>query len=132
MNKILVDTSIWIDFFRVGEGAIFDFLEKVIEEGRIVTCGVVLAELLRGTKSKKEGRLIEELFSAVPSIDLTREDWEKAGWLLAEAQTKGVTVPLTDGLLVQACRRHQLDILSHDKHFTFFPDLNVLQPSDFR
>ena len=42
----LVDTSVWIDFFR-GVGSIKDFLTKLIVRDRVFIAGPVLFELLQ-------------------------------------------------------------------------------------
>ena len=128
MNRILVDTSIWIEFFRSGKGVKYDFLDGAIEDEKVVTCGVVLSEILRGAKGKKEHRLVSDIFQAVPYLEIDRRDWEDAARLLADAQTRGFTIPLTDGLIAQVCIRHGLDILTLDKHFDNFPQLKVLRP----
>ncbi len=128
MNRILVDTCVWIEFFRHGEGAVYDFLDDAIESGKVVTCGVVLSEILRGARGKKPYKLISDIFQALPYLDIDRRDWEEAARLLAEAQHKGFTIPLTDGLIAQICIRHGLQILTFDKHFNKFSNLKMLDP----
>jgi len=128
MNRVLVDTSIWIEFFRSGKGVKCDFLDGAIEAEKVVTCGVVLSEILRGVRSKKQYRMVSDIFQAVPYLEIDRHDWEEAARLLADAQARGFTIPLTDGLIAQVCIRYSLDILTLDKHINDFPRLKVLRP----
>jgi predicted nucleic acid-binding protein len=50
---ILVDTSIWIKFFR-GNEPYFTKLKKIIESSDVLAQGVVFGELLQGCKNKTE------------------------------------------------------------------------------
>lgn len=50
---ILVDTSVWIEFFRVKE-PFFSELKDLIESSEVVVHEVVFGELLQGCRSKTE------------------------------------------------------------------------------
>jgi len=50
--KVLVDTSIWIDYFRGGDNS--KNLDFLIDENLIVTNVIVLAELIPYLKIKKK------------------------------------------------------------------------------
>ena len=52
-DLILVDTSIWIDFFRKREN-IFEQLNQLVEEKRVATVKLVIAELIQGARQEKE------------------------------------------------------------------------------
>ena len=50
---ILVDTSVWIDFFRADDLPHVQKLETLIEQGeRIALCGVILTEILQGIRDE--------------------------------------------------------------------------------
>ncbi len=53
-KRILIDTCGWIDFLRSRDGVLGDYVSLAIEREQAVLCGVVIAELLQGTKGKKE------------------------------------------------------------------------------
>ena len=55
---IIVDTSIWIDFFKKKLDE-FDILINLIETGQIIMLDVIAAELLQGAKSKREVKIIK-------------------------------------------------------------------------
>ena len=44
-GPVLADTSVWVTLLRRGRGAV-PVLEKALQEGRVVTAGPVVAELL--------------------------------------------------------------------------------------
>ena len=65
-TRVLVDTSAWIDFFRRTEGEVGDTVANLVEEDQAVMTGPVLAELLRGVRSAKEGEELRVLLEALP------------------------------------------------------------------
>ncbi len=57
--EVLVDTSIWIDYFRGGEDS--DDLDHLVDENLIVTNDIILAELIPYLKIKKQTKVIKFL-----------------------------------------------------------------------
>ena len=52
---MLVDTSVWIDFFNGTNNVLVDRLEKALrEEDSIRTCGIILMEIFQGFRSETE------------------------------------------------------------------------------
>lgn len=57
---ILVDTSVWIDFFNGKELPHVVMLETLIlQEADIAICGVILTEVLQGISNDKEHKLTQ-------------------------------------------------------------------------
>lgn len=57
--EVLVDTSVWIDYFRGAENS--RSLDFLIDENLIVTNEIILAELLPFIKIKKQANLAKLL-----------------------------------------------------------------------
>ena len=112
--EVLVDTSIWIDYFRVGDkSADLDFL---IEENLIVTNEIILAELIPYLKIKKQIKVIKLLYE-INRIPLHIQ-WEE----IIEFQVKclkgganGVGIP--DLIIAQNAKQNGCKVYSLDKHF---------------
>ena len=114
MLEVLVDTSIWIDYFRGGDNS--QDLDYLIDENLIVTNDVVLAELIPYLKIKKQTkvvRLLHEIYKVPLSIH-----WEE----IIEYQVKclkgganGVGIP--DLIIAQNAKRNNCKVYSLDKHF---------------
>jgi len=117
MNKIIIDTSAWIDFFRSQSGVVGDVVSSLISQDQAVITGPVVSELLQGLKNRKEGKALGELFSIIPYVEVKREDWEKAGDLLRNLRQRGITVPLTDALIAIVAKQHGYSVLTLDRHF---------------
>ena len=116
----LVDTSVWIDFFR-GVASVKELLTKLIGRDRVFTAGPVLFDLLQGIKSSEEKGQVKEALLSVNFLQITPEDWEGAALVSRELQSKGITIPMTDLLLAQLAKSHDLEIISLDPHFDRIP-----------
>jgi len=112
--EVLVDTSIWIDYFRVGERS--NDLEYLIDENLIVTNDVILAELVPYLKIKRQTKVIK-LLHEINKIPLSIH-WEE----IVEYQVKclkgganGVGIP--DLIIAQNAKQNSCKVYSLDKHF---------------
>ena len=117
MSSVLVDTSAWIELLRRGEGEIAALVAQLVEHDQAFLTGPVLAELVQGTKSKKEAKRLTDLLSVLPFVEVERPDWQAAGDELRQLRSRGVTLPLTDAVIAAVARRRRLAVLTLDKHF---------------
>jgi predicted nucleic acid-binding protein len=117
MSLFLVDASAWTLYLRSGEGALCNTLETLLSENRAVLCGPALAEVRQGLRPHEE-RDVLDLFETLPFIDTTREDYDRAGALLADLNRKGITLPVTNGLIAQLALHHDLPLLENDAHYS--------------
>ena len=116
MANVLVDTSVWVDYFRGIENPATDYLHRLLDEHRVALCGVVELELLQGAKPGEKG-MLKELLSALSYIETERVDYQAAGELINGLKAEGFQIPATDGLIASLCVRHHLLLLTLDKHF---------------
>ena len=63
---VLIDTTVWIDFFAGRQLPHVAALERLIK-GRedICICGIILTEVLQGIRDKSEFRKTKELFNTM-------------------------------------------------------------------
>ena len=112
--QVLVDTSVWIDYFR-GSGDSKN-LDLLIDENLIVTNEIVLTELLPYLKIKKQTKVIA-LLHEINKIQLDI-NWKE----IIEFQVKclenganGIGIP--DLIIAQNAKQNGSRIYSSDKHF---------------
>lgn len=79
-NTVLVDSSAWIDYFRVGRGAVPDLVDGLLRNGEASICGMVELEILQGLRAGERER-VSELFSALVYVETGRKDYVLAGEL---------------------------------------------------
>jgi predicted nucleic acid-binding protein len=121
MTDVLIDTSAWITFFRSGLGPVADEVARLVQADRAWLTGVVLAELLRGTRTVREKTELDALLSVVPYAETERADWERAGEFLRTLRTRGLSVPLSDAVIAAVAERRGLAVLALDRHFDELP-----------
>ena len=121
---MLVDTSVWIDYFNGYPSPQADLLATAIanaNEGTetIVIPDIVLTEILLGLRSEAEADRIADLlsaFDAAPSP--TRSDYIEAAAIYRQCRSQGLTIRSTiDCLIAQICLRYRFPLLSKDRDF---------------
>ena len=115
-DKILVDTSAWIEFFRK-KAPYHNAVLEMIDSRRICCTGIVLAELIQGAKSQKELDVLKEFLHVFDFLPDSTELWEKAGELSFSLRLKGETVGLADCYISVVASSNNVKLLTLDKHF---------------
>ena len=128
---LVVDSSVWIDFFNDADNPAADLLEQLLDHGevRLVVPDLVLFEVLRGFRLEREYRQARLLMET-----LSIEAAGGAEVALAAAQhyrslrAQGVTVrsPI-DVLLAAFCIENDYALLHRDRDFQAFEELRGLR-----
>lgn len=127
MSDVMIDTSAWIQYFRSGQGQVSEMILGLLAQGQAAMCGVVEMELLHGVRAT-ERAMLAELLEALPYVGIEREDFAAAGELLGTLRRAGKLIPATDALIGACCIRHEMALLTLDRHFDVIPDLDRLAP----
>jgi len=125
-GRVLVDTSVWVDFLRGGRGAAA--VEELIRSGRAVACGIVLAELLAGVRRAGQRDQLADALQGLDYIEVREQTWRRTGELAAELRSKGHTLPMSDLVVAALALEHDLAVLTADNHFRHIPGL-LLHPA---
>lgn len=114
---ILVDTSVWIEFFRVRNPI---DLARYADIDEVVTCLPVVQEVLQGFRDERAFLHVREAMLALPIVEspLNQDVYLEAAALYRAARRAGVTVRSSVDCLIAACAlRHQLEVLHHGRDF---------------
>ena len=122
--SVLVDTSIWIEYFRTGNNsAKLDFL---IDENLLVINDLILAELVPSLRVRSQRRIVRLLYS-IERLELFI-NWDQ----IIEFQFKclknglnGIGIP--DLIVAQNAKQNDCEIYSLDSHFKLMKDILRLQ-----
>lgn len=118
MSNVLIDTSAWIDFFRPhGDARICHTVSQLIDDNEAALCGVILAELLRGTRTEREHRDLADRLSTLHYFPTPESLWAEVGHLGSQLARKGVVVPTSDIIIAAIAMANNLPILHKDRHF---------------
>jgi predicted nucleic acid-binding protein len=115
--KILVDTSVWIEFFRRKNSPASSKLREYLELNEVCLAGPVCVELYQGARTTKEIEIIDELLEAIHYIEITRKHWHHAGEISYAAARKGQIFSVVDLILAAVAHDEQLRLFSLDAHF---------------
>ena len=125
-KKILVDTSIWVEYFNRPESGYAQRLAELLEIEGVCVTGIILAELLQGAKTNAEFELLRKNLKVLPLLKESEKTWEKVGKLSFELRRKGTVIPLTDCLIAVLARENNCQIFTLDNHFTYVPQLEIV------
>ncbi len=121
-KKVLVDTSVWIEYFRNPESDAAAILDGILDDHEVYVPKLVLAELMQGAKSARELSVIGDFFSAFHIIDQSAETWIKAGRLAYDLKKKGKTIHLLDCYLAVLAGENGCAIFTLNRHFKEIKD----------
>ncbi len=111
---VLVDTSIWIDYFRGGENSVD--MEFLIDENLIITNDIILAELIPYLKIKKQTKVVNLLYEVTKMpLDIHWEEIIAFQLRCLKSGANGVGIP--DLIIAQNAKQNNCTIYSLDKHF---------------
>jgi len=116
-ERVLLDTSVWIEYFRNQSAVFVDFVAEIVKNHEICVPKIVLAELMQGAKSEKELAVIAEFMEAFTIIDQTDQTWVTAGRLSYELRKKGKNVNLTDCFIAVLAQENNCAVFTLDRHF---------------
>ncbi len=116
-DLVLVDTSAWIEYLNRSDNPTGTSLRGLLRQGRAGTTGLVLGELLQGTRNEREKDVVETLIGTTVQMEATTDTWRRAGRLASDLRRQGQTVALLDCLLAAVAMEYGAALLSLDRHF---------------
>jgi predicted nucleic acid-binding protein len=116
LDKVLVDTSAWIEFFRKKDPW-YSVISGLMDDKRVCCSGIILAELIQGAKSEKELEILRDFRQVFEFLDESVDRWQAAGELSNTLQRKGKSIGLSDCYLAASAKAHKVKLLTLDRHF---------------
>ncbi len=112
--QTLVDSSIWIDYFRDGKKS--GKLDFLIDENIVIINDLILAELVPFLKIKNQRKIIN-LLNSIHKLDL-QIDWNQINDYQYRCLKKGIAgIGIPDLIIAQNAIQNKCEIYSLDNHF---------------
>lgn len=116
MSLVLIDSSVWIEFFRGSKNVDVEKFNTLIDNNQICINELIISELLPSLIHKKEFAIIE-LLKTVRTIPM-KIDWDE----IIDYQTINLknglnNIGIPDLLIMQNSLQNDLLLYSLDKHF---------------
>ena len=125
---VLVDTTVWIDFFQHPASHNADKLEKLIRvHNQAVICGIVLQEILQGIRDIRSFTATKSRLQKLPYLDMGKEVYLAAAALYRSLRAKGITVPSTDTAIAALAILHRVPLFTGDENFSIIAEHSRLE-----
>lgn len=112
--NILVDSSVWIDYFRSGVNS--SQLDTFIEQNIVCINDLILAELVPFLKMHKQAKVVK-LLQEVHKVPMTI-DWDKVIDYQVKCLKNGINkIGIPDLIILDNVIQHNLSLFTLDKHF---------------
>ena len=124
---ILVDTSVWIDFFRSSpDRAGVELRRMIVEVEPIALTGVIVAEILQGLA--RDVTRIERYLSSWEMLEPNGfSTYREAASISRLARSKGISLTTIDTLIAAVALEHQATLFSLDKDFSRISRITALR-----
>lgn len=98
MSAVVVDTSVWVDFFR---GEPLGELSQALAQGLVILPPIVCAELLSAPLTPRKRGQLSSFLTDLPLHATPLSYWMTVGELRARLRRKGLSVSTPDAAIAQ-------------------------------
>lgn len=119
---ILVDSSVWVDYFRSAETPQVALLDSLLGRSPLAVGDLIAAEVLQGIDDEQQFKRVRKILDAFEHIDLAGYDLAvKASENYRVLRAMGITIRKTiDTLIATRCIEDGLILLHADRDFLPF------------
>jgi hypothetical protein len=106
-SLVLVDTSVWIRFFRAKDSPEASALDELLSVAAVATCAPIRAEVVSGAPTRREFQRLRALFDSLTALEPPDDLWprlEDHRFALARRGIQASLIDLTIALTAQTRR----------------------------
>lgn len=129
---VLVDTTVWIDFFADRSEPHVAVLQELIEnEEDLCLCGVILAEVLQGIRSDADYIETKDYLADLIFLPMRQVTFVRAAELYRSLRKRGVTIRKPIDCMISAVAiEHNIRLLHNDRDFDHIAKHSKLRVCD--
>lgn len=117
--SVLVDTSIWVDYFRGGDNSAK--LDLLIDENLVVINDLILAELVPFLKIRNQHKIINLLYNVKNlKLEINWNEIIEFQFICLKNGLNGIGIP--DLLIAQNANQYHCNIFTLDSHFSLMKE----------
>ncbi|KPQ07522.1 MAG: toxin-antitoxin system COG1487 family toxin component [Algoriphagus marincola HL-49] len=133
MSGVLIDTSVWVSFFRGGNESIREEINRLLLENQVCICPPIYQEILQGVKDEFEFDRLRDLLDALIWLDIPYKDLAfRAANLFFSLRTKGISIRKSMDCQIAVFAIHfKVPIFEFDRDFELIQrgtDLKLYKP----
>jgi hypothetical protein len=130
---LVVDTTVWADYFNGQNNPQTDFLDNALSSEIVLVGDLILAETLQGFREDRDYQLAIKALSKFEQVEMVNlERAKQSAQYYRELRKKGITVRKTiDCLIATFCITEEHTLLHRDSYFDGFENylgLHVVHP----
>ena len=119
---IMVDSSVWIDYFTGADNKQTDILDTTLGQQHVAIGDLILTEVLQGFRHDKDYNTAKSLFEELTLFELLGKEMAlKSAQNFRALRKKGITIRKTaDVIIASFCIDRKIPLLFSDKDFKPF------------
>ena len=121
---IMVDSSVWIDYFNGAENTETKLLDEFLSTDTICIGDIILTEVLQGFVRDKDYKLAREILTVLPIYQVMTPDLAlMSAENYRKLRKRGVTIRRSvDNWIATFCIQNKLPLLYSDRDFNPYVD----------
>jgi len=124
MARTLVDSSVWIDFFRRSGSS--RALSRLVRSNQAWITSIIRVELLSGTRSEAEYRMLEDRLTSIPVLPENDDFWNRVALARFRLARLGIQAAVTDVSIAVMASTHGCALWTLDRQLnTIAKSLNL-------
>jgi predicted nucleic acid-binding protein len=130
--RVLVDSTVWIDFLKNKETPETEKLVELIQcREDLCVCGFILTEVLQGIREEEQYIATKQQFANLVYLDDDKSTFELGATIYRNLRKQGITIRNSiDCLIAAIVVQHDVSLLEHDRDYPFIAahyPLNLLR-----
>jgi predicted nucleic acid-binding protein len=126
MSDVVVDSSVWIDFFR-GDAEIVERVDALLADDRVAVTGPIIAEVSSGARTVALFEKLRARLGALTILSDPPDLWQRVGEVRFGLARKGVQAHIVDLSIALTARAHAHCLLTRDRDFGRIADALSLE-----
>ena len=124
---ILVDTSVWIDYFNGQKNRHTNKLDDLLSSQPVVIGDIILAEILQGFRKDADYHKAKEYFDSLACLTISNKNIAiKSAENFRYLRKRGITIRKTTDMLIGTfCIENNIPLLHNDKDFLPLVELGL-------
>lgn len=119
---ILVDSSVWIEFFRGRDVGLVSRMREALDADEVALAAPVRLEILTGAR-RNELATLQRVFSALPVLYPSEETWKNLDRWVFDARDRGLRFGAMDLLIAGIAAEMGAALWSKDAAFRIMAEL---------
>jgi predicted nucleic acid-binding protein len=118
VSLVLVDSSVWIDYYQPGTSeSLKSAIKKLIEADEVAINGIIAVEVLQGTTSDKDYQKVLKDMKAFKELTFDWNVLKRAAKLSFDLKRQGITISTIDILIAATALENNSLLWHQDNHY---------------